>query len=89
MRHGKSGIKKQRGKLREKEVRIAIKQVTAENILEMNKAVTRAESALVVASKDLQNHVLPLLTEHGLKPGCRVVEVTEEEPYELVVMVPK
>lgn len=72
----------------EKEVRIRLKKKTAENIMQLNAQVTEAVIALQDAQVKLQNHVLPILTERDILDG-RVVEVTEKEPYELVLMVPK
>lgn len=88
MRHGKSGIPKRPPKLREKEIRIPLKQKTAENIMQLNAQVTAKMAELEDAQVKLQNHVLPILTEHDILNG-RVVEVTEKKPYELVLMVPK
>lgn len=88
MRRGHSDIPKRRGKLREKEVRIPLKQKTAENIMQLNQQVTATLAAAQDAQVKLQNHVLPILTEHDILNG-RVVEVTEKKPYELVLMVPR
>lgn len=72
-----------------KEIRIPIKKKTADNILVMNRVVSQKLSELREAQANLQNHVVPLITERGLPDATQVVEVTEEPPYELVVMVPK
>ena len=72
-----------------KELRIPIKKKTAENILTMNSAVAQKLVELRDAQANLQNHVVPLLTERGLPDAAQVVEVTEKPPYQLVVMVPK
>lgn len=92
MRKGKSGIQKRPPgtpqPAKEKEIRIPIKKKTAENILRMNGAVAAAQRQAEDAQRELINHTLPLLTERGIENG-RVVQVTEKEPYELVVMVPK
>lgn len=72
-----------------KELRIAIKKKTAENILTMNNLVGQKLAELRDAQANLQNHVVPLITERGLPDATQVVEVTEKPPYELVVMVPK
>jgi SOS response regulatory protein OraA/RecX len=71
----------------EKEVRIKLKKKTAENIIELNDQVSVKLAEFKEAQVRLQNHVLPILTEHDILDG-RVVEVTEKEPFELVLMVP-
>jgi hypothetical protein len=73
----------------EKEIRIPIKQKTAQNILVMNQMVAKKVAELNEAQANLQNHVLPICTERGLPDGARVVQVTEKAPWELIVMVPK
>lgn len=80
MRKGKSDIPL-RAPSGAKQVRIPLKQKTAENIMQLNVAVAEAQARL-------QNHVLPLLTERGIMNG-QVIRVTEKPPYELVVLVPK
>lgn len=72
-----------------KELHIPIKKKTAENIMTMNNLVGQKLSELREAQANLQNHVVPLITERGLPDATQVVRVTEEPPYELVVMVPK
>lgn len=86
MRKGKSGIQKRPS--REREVRIPIKKKTAENIVAMNNAVAKAQAELANAQREQINHVLPILTENGYE-RARVVEVSDKEPFYLVVMVPK
>jgi hypothetical protein len=71
-----------------KELRIPIKKKTAENIWRMNQAVAQAVAQVKEAQRELENHILPLLTERCLE-GATVKEVTEKEPYQLVVLVPK
>lgn len=71
-----------------KDVRLPIKKKTAENILKMNAIVSQKQAELQQAIEQMQNHILPLITEAGLENG-RVVQVTEAPPYELVIQVPK
>jgi hypothetical protein len=73
----------------EKEIRIPLKQKTAQNIMVLNEMVAQKLAELNEAQNNLQNHVLPLCTERGLPDGARVVQVTEKAPWELVVKVPK
>lgn len=93
MQKGKSGIQKRPAgtpaPAKMKELRIPIKKKTAQNILAMNTMVGQKQQELTEAQANLQNHVLPLLTERGLPDGSLVTQVTEKEPWELVVMVPK
>lgn len=72
-----------------KELHIPIKKKTADNIVTMNNLVGQKLSELREAQANLQNHVVPLITERGLPDATQVVRVTEKPPYELVVMVPK
>jgi hypothetical protein len=72
-----------------KELRISIKEKTAKNILTMNSLVSQKVQELNEAQTNLQNHVVPLLTERNLPEGAQVVQVTEKAPWELVVLVPK
>lgn len=90
MQRGKSGIQKRpsNGQVKTKEIRIPIKKKTAENIIRMNAFVAEKQAELQDALGQMQNHVLPILTERGYEKG-RVVQVTSKEPYELVLEVPK
>lgn len=92
MRRGKSEITKRPPgppvPKRGKQVRVPIKKKTAENIMAMNAEVSRCRALLADAQRNLENHVLPLLTERGLEK-LLVIEVTEKEPYELVLEIPK
>jgi hypothetical protein len=86
VRKGKSDIPKRTTRFRE--VRVNIKPKTAENLHAASAAVDRAKAALADAERNLMNHMLPLLTEHGLE-GCRQIEVTEKAPWQLVAKIPK
>lgn len=70
------------------EKRIPIKKKTAENIARVNQEVTQKADELQQLQKNLEMHIMPLLTEAGVEAG-RVVQVTEKPPYELVVQLPK
>lgn len=87
MRRGKPGIQKQPSS-KTRELRIPLKQKTAENILKLNKMVSLRKAELDRAVADLSNHILPLTTEGKIPEGAVIEQVTEEAPYELVVRVP-
>lgn len=88
MKHpSRRGIQK-RPSTKQREIRIPIKQKTAENILVMNEMVGQKMRELQEAQTNLKNHILPICTERGLPEGAQVVQVTEKAPWELVVMVP-
>jgi hypothetical protein len=80
VRKGKSGIPKRPAGTPQppkmKELRIPIKKRTAENIIAMNNAVGVKVAELQEAQTNLQNHVLPILTERGMPDESVVVKVT-------------
>lgn len=87
MRKGKPGIPK-RPSSKTRELRIPIKQKTAENIATLNTMVEQKRGELQKAMADLSNHILPLVTEGKVPEGAQVEQVTDKPPYELVVRVP-
>jgi hypothetical protein len=71
-----------------KQVRVPIKKKTAENMIRMNQVVDQKRAEYQEAMTNAYNHCLPILTEHGYEKA-KVLGVSSEAPYELVLELPK
>ena len=72
-----------------KELKIPVKPKTAANIRTMNSLVVQKQQELRDAQANLQNHIVPLLTERGLPDDAIVHRLTDETPAHLVILIPK
>ncbi len=71
-----------------RETRIPIRQKTAENLLALNRARDEAMRAVEAIENRIHDHLRPLYTEAGIEEG-KCLEITEQAPHELVVVVTK
>lgn len=64
--------------------RIPVKKATATNLLELNRLIGEKKHDLEVLLTRMNDHLSPIYTENGIVEGM-TLEVTEKEPYEVVV----
>lgn len=71
-----------------KEVRIPLKKLTRDNLEALNQNIRQHQQALQIAEQRFLDSVRPLLTEAGIA-DAKPKQITDAEPYELVVEVTK
>lgn len=70
-----------------KEVRLPLKKLTRDNLEALNQNIGQARAALALAEQRFLDSVRPLMTEAGVEGIPR--QITDTEPYELVIEVTK